>query len=769
MANEQNKTGFVVEGDVTPFQAAMRRLADSARDGESGVGASLAKLVSPIGLVQTALAGLATVLSAGFLKDAVKETADMTEEATNLARQFGMTATQAQAYIVALAGKGGEQSDFVAAARGIAKQLKENEEEMNKMGLATRDAAGNLRPLNDLVVDGIATLNGYKEGTDRAMASAVMFGKGVDTASRLFLLNKEAVADAQTTVERYRLEIGANSVAAYEAFDQASDNATFALAGLKKAMGDALMPIVTDFINLFNAVVPAAIVVTRVAVGTLVAAFYGLVNGVVIVGETINAMVINVAEPIRALGVAIYKTMTGDFRGAADEIRGIGTVINGAWSTAMDNMTASSTRTATQIKALFSRDTVAAPSPEEAKKRHTPSPEKAKKEKAEAEPSLMKDYETRLNGLKLTYERENTMREFNKDQELAYWQSLLGQQDLYAKDRATIALKVSKLEVQILRDNARDSRDIQAIRAEDAAATTAALIQELQARNQADRDLGIISQAEYLEREKAFNAQRLQAEMDFLTLKIGLAQLDPDKNVVLLEQLEMQKLEIKRRYNALANELAREQIAEQAKPMLSLMDSIAQSLNTMTTALLSNWRNLGRSLLGVLQGIGQSIIQETILKPLAAKATAWLKEKAITMASIGANAAEAGSGAAASQASIPYIGPILAIAAMAAVFAAVAGMAGRVPSAAGGFDIPSGLNPLTQLHEEEMVLPADLANPLRQMARGSGAGASGGGGSAADSAVIRGMPPGEWLMVHRGDLVKALGSAQRDFTFKGYR
>lgn len=764
MANE-NKTGFVVEGDVNPFQAAMRRLTESASDAESGVGASLGKLVSPIGLVQTALAALTTVLSAGFLKEAVSATAEMTEEATNLARQFGTTATEAQAYIVALAGKGGEQSDFVAAAKGMAKQLKENEEEMNKMGIATRDAAGHLRPLQQLVVDGIQTLNGYKEGTDRAMASAVVFGKGVDTSSRLFLMNKEAVEGAREVVEAYRLEVGTNTIQAYEAFDQASDNAGAAILGMKKAVGDALMPVMTSLIEIFNAIAPAAILVLKGAIGGLVGAFHGLVNGVVIVGETINAMVINVAEPIRALGASIWKAVNGDFKGAADEIRGIGVVITGAWSTAMDNMAASSARTAGKISALFSRDVGVEKTAPEGSKTYTAPPKKEKKEKAEVEPSLMKEYETRLNGLKLTYERENVMREFNKDQELTYWQQLLAQQDLYAKDRATIGLKVSRLEIQILRDNARDAGDIQALRAADAAATTAALVEELQARNQAERDLGLLSQAQYLEREKGFNAQRLQAELDFIALKIGLAQLDPDKNLVLLEQLELQKLEIKRRYNALANNLAREQIAEQAKPMLDLVASIEQGLGGMTTALLGNWRNLGKNLIGVLQGIGQSIIKETVLKPLQEQIIAFAKKRLLNMAGIGANAAEAGSGAAASQASIPYIGPFLALAAMATVFAAVSGMAGKVPSAAGGFDIPSGLNPLTQLHEEEMVLPADLANPLRQMARGAGAG-DGGGASGSEPAVIRGMPAAEFFMVHRGDLVKALSSAKREFTFK---
>ncbi len=46
-------------------------------------------------------------------------------------------------------------------------------------------------------------------------------------------------------------------------------------------------------------------------------------------------------------------------------------------------------------------------------------------------------------------------------------------------------------------------------------------------------------------------------------------------------------------------------------------------------------------------------------------------------------------------------------------------------SAAGGYDIPSGENPLTQLHEKEMVLPAQYADVIRGLAN-NGSTSSGG-------------------------------------------
>ena len=60
----------------------------------------------------------------------------------------------------------------------------------------------------------------------------------------------------------------------------------------------------------------------------------------------------------------------------------------------------------------------------------------------------------------------------------------------------------------------------------------------------------------------------------------------------------------------------------------------------------------------------------------------------------------------------------------AAAFGLVAGLAGKIKSARGGYDIPSGVNPITQLHEDEMVLPSQHANTIREMGNALRNGAS---------------------------------------------
>lgn len=725
----QTTTGFKVDANVNPFEQAMRRMVDAAKAGESGVGAAFTGLATgPMAGLKNAFAILSAVASGAFLQASITATVEMTEKAMDLGRALGVTTNEARAIQMALKDIGADAGEFEAAAKGMVKKIKENEDGMNAMGLATRDAAGNLRPMNDLVVDGIKVLGTYKEGTDRALASTEMFGKGISASSKLMLLTKEVTDENTAAMKELGLEVGENSVAAWKDFDAATDRAGFSMDGLKKGIGDALLPALTTLVEVFNAVMPAAITVVKGALSGLTSAFLFVRNGVVVLWETINAMVVTVTEPIRALAEAMYKAIGGDFQGAANALKGIGTNIAGAWEGAMDRMTAASRKTSAQVAVMFSEDNKVGsgggmgPGSKNFKGK-TDKPKAGKADAGDKEVSAMQTYDQTLEYAKLAYEKENTLRQFSKQQELEYWKDILATYETGAKDKGAINLKIAKLEVETMRQGAKEQKEISQLRAEDWRAETLDYINELQSRASFDKEQGTTTQSEYLDRMAAFNAMRLQAELEFIAQKLEVAKLDPENNLVLLEQLELQKLELRRNYKAQANAIALAQAAELAAPMNAISNSIAQGLGTVTTSLLTNWKNLGQSLKSVLANIGQTIIQETIIKPQMAKVVAFAKERLMSIASIGTNAAEAASGAAASQAGIPVIGPGLALAAMAAMMLAVGGMASRVPSAAGGFDIPAGLNPMTQLHEQEMVLPAAIANPLRDsLADGGGMG-----------------------------------------------
>jgi len=214
----------------------------------------------------------------------------------------------------------------------------------------------------------------------------------------------------------------------------------------------------------------------------------------------------------------------------------------------------------------------------------------------------------------------------------------------------------------------------------------------------------------------------------------------------------------------------------------SAMDTALKGVIMGTTTLKQAMANMAQSILSTFINASAKMAMQWISDRLreavmgtAAKTAAAQSETATTaqseatsseivaegaMAKVGSNAAVAASGAASAEASIPYAGPFLAAAAAGAMLAMCLGYESNVSSAAGGFDIPSGINPVVQTHAEEMILPAELANKVRGMTSG------GGGGSvvhnhhyniqAWDSKDV-----GRFLKGHSNELAKAGAHAAR--------
>jgi hypothetical protein len=116
-------------------------------------------------------------------------------------------------------------------------------------------------------------------------------------------------------------------------------------------------------------------------------------------------------------------------------------------------------------------------------------------------------------------------------------------------------------------------------------------------------------------------------------------------------------------------------------------------------------------------------------------------------------------GSFASQAGIPVVGPALGAAAMASTYATLTPLI-PLASASGGFDIPDGVNPLTQLHTKEMVLPAHIADPLRENLKN---GSMGGGGMTVNITAMDAKGVKAFMMDNQDALMAAMKKANRNF------
>jgi hypothetical protein len=162
------------------------------------------------------------------------------------------------------------------------------------------------------------------------------------------------------------------------------------------------------------------------------------------------------------------------------------------------------------------------------------------------------------------------------------------------------------------------------------------------------------------------------------------------------------------RVQAWGNELARTKlVVDEMAPLWNRIgESFGGALNGMITGA-QTWRS---AMSALFQQVADAFLQQIVIQPFqqwiamqarmlalklgfiqqeqvadaAAGAATVAQKSAETTTVVSMNAAKAGSGAAASQASIPYVGPVLAIAAMVAMVAAVSALMGGIKFAAGG-------------------------------------------------------------------------------------
>lgn len=275
--------------------------------------------------------------------------------------------------------------------------------------------------------------------------------------------------------------------------------------------------------------------------------------------------------------------------------------------------------------------------------------------------------------------------------------------------------------------------------------------------------LGVMNKEQLLALEADFENRRTQIKMDAMLAGLALVNPDndPEKYAAIKAQIEELEMQHQLRMTEIKNQAELERNQYQLSAMNSIQSSVASNLQQLMMgqmSLANFMKATWSSVLSAITGELAKMVANWIAKKLALR----LFEKTLAMSEITTQAARAGAGGTASFAAAPW--PInMAAPAFGAAMAAAAMAFAPAASAAGGYDIPAGANPVTQLHAREMVLPAKHADVIRSLADG-GSGADGGGSfspiiniSAMDASGVR-----DFLMTNQAALVDALRNAHRN-------
>lgn len=738
---------IVLDADIAGLRRKLRDAADEFNAFGKKAEGALGAISGPIAGLQSKFLALAAVLAGGAIfKEAVTATAQFTEQSIQLGRAMGTNATAASTWMFALEDVGASAEELGSASKFMQRQLRDNEDQLNRLGLVTRNADGSFRDMTSLLQDSISITNQYRDGVDRNIVAMTLFGERVDGSSKLLNINTDTLKENEEWARKVGAAVGENSVTAFRLFDAASDKLGITMTGLKNTIGNALMPVLAKLTDWLNTIAPAAIVVIKGALGGLLSAFWLLKNGVTVVWETINAMVVTVAEPIRALAESMAQLVEGDFRGAWQTIKAVPTEIGKAWKAGFDEVLESSQETRDRIYALFAEDAPVGAPAGGGKNAPAGLGDKGGDKKGKTErDSLIAYYEERLAQAKVVAAQEDALRGMSKEAERQFWLDALNDQRLTAQERAQIQKRVAGLEVDILKENAQAKKQI-----DDAYERARVGVAAEFRRAKLAADLAAVDEAEALmqaeyEADKITKVQRLEAEMEFIRQRAAIRRAALDEEIA-LEADVVRQANMRTEQEAIDHQLRLDEIRKGVQlgeaEKSAWADDLAQGFGTALDGMLLRAQTFQEAMGGLWGSMKATFLKYMVTEPLmqwiaskarmlavslgfmsaetAAKATGATTGAAVTAAGataeVGSKAASAAAGGASAMSSIPYVGPILAVAAFAAILAMVLGAKKSIKSAAGGYDIPAGSNPLTQLHEQEMVLPAKFANVIRGMA-----------------------------------------------------
>lgn len=694
MADSEVKV--LISGEAQGVTAAMHAAAASVREGVEQMKTSLESAKGAFESINLAAASLGALFAGGIFKEFVTATNELAENSIQLGIQLGITTTQASIYGVAIKEVGGTTDDFAGAARGMTRALKTNEKGLNEMGIATRDGAGHLLNFNTIMFNGIEAVNSYAAGTDRNLAAQTAFGRGATASGAIFRLQADQMEQAAQRAQSLGLIVGGDVVEAFEKNRRAMADVKLVGESLQVQVGTALIPVLLSLGQAFSGEGATAAKAFGQVIVWLGQAVLGLWTGLKELGTMLGG--------VAAAAAAIVHLNFGEARSIMSQLK----VDLKAMS---DEGDAAIAKLGETMKgAAGGGGGAGAP----------PGGDKSFNLKAKGQ----KGPDSRLQEYKNALEQMSQAKgDFDKKDiaaDLQYWQSILANTTGKSKEDVKLRAEIEK-EILALRKKAHDED----VKSQEENIKTIETLQlgEVEVKKQAlvqQAALGKITNQEELQGEIQLENQKYAIEQKAINDKLKLAQFDQ----LARQKLQDQELVLEQKHTAAVQKLNDKLIQDEDKQYTDFFKSLQSGFQSTIAGFLSGTTSLGNTIKSFFMDIGNAIIG--VIAQMAAEwAVMQLKTlimgKVTATSQITANAGIAATAAMASVAAIPLYGWAMAPEVGAATFGDAMGYLATA-SAAGGFDIPGGINPVTQLHAQEMVLPAPLANAVRNMAGGGGGG-----------------------------------------------
>jgi hypothetical protein len=688
---EENDIGFKIFASIDGLREQMAQASSSiktfAEEGKEKLESLGTGFKSLAGLTEAFLAVLAVEKVEAFFDNLAQQAVQI----NRLGIEFGLTSTQVQELQFAMnsTGGSGDQLQSLFSRLSVAMQAAINNtgpqrEAFDKMGISLKflkENANNAPEVLYALADRVKALGAGSQVTAELIP---LMGRGAASIVPLLAKGKEGIkelGDEAATTGGIMSQLEQEQ---FERMHSSLERMDTGFKGLKITIGSAFQPAMTGLVNVLADVISGLtggtdhVSAFRVALGVVVlpidAVVLALVTfkaGIVQVWEALEGLLEVVYYAFKAISVVIIDFVNGDFSKMGTD-----------WDNVMNQM-------------------------EVVTKKHM---ENIKKEWVDVKSTAQDMAQGYMNlttgaGAGKKEEKKKEAGGGGKPQKTA---------EEIAKEAAA-AKAAHQEEMQLAQLDVTTKQQLGRIELENKKQQLAAEV-----------EAGKISKQEEIESLKRLAEEAYQIDLQALQKEATIEGLTKVQKQKLYDQELILKAKHEQDMQRLTIQSAQAQAADYHKlfdafnsGFKSMITGILQGTQTWQQAMQNMFVNILSSFAGFLEEKAAKWAENQIWELLFGSATA----TAEAATGIGASAAQAGAAAYASTAAIPIIGPAMAPDAAAMAYGGAAAYMGAIPAAAKGFDIPAGVNPLTQLHEKEMVLPAELSERVRNMT-----GSGGGGG-----------------------------------------
>lgn len=781
MADKEYKT--VVSADVSPYEAAMRKMDAATKSTFASINSGASSLARPFDLVKSHLAGITAILAGGAaFKSSIDATKEWGGEQAKLARQLQITTEQAAAWQIAGQAVGITGDQVVTASDKMTKQMVTNAQAFAKLGIETVNSNGSLRSTGEILPEVIDRLSKIKNTTEQNNQGMALFGRSWVEIRGILKISKDALAEAEQKARDLNLVTDPSQLKAYKA---AMSDVNLITKSLQIQVGNALLPILTQlgtwmgetgpyvagaFSMVLRGIGEAVAFVWR-ALKQLVdflagvsAAFIALQQGE---WSQVGAIITDTFQRAKENGVRIFSDV-GDIWNAKTKVKGAGPADTphvdlkdasdkkdssrvGLWQAELDEFKLAQQEKA-QAEGRFwemSKTDERAYWTTKLALTTAGTTENAgvRRKAAETGLAIIKDqFDKELAQLKAQEENyKNNIRA--KVAIVEQQQALIAQKyGTESKEYAQVQGEIVKLK----REAAAQQLQVEEAKQDGLRTLALGEIAYAQAVAEENARMGFMTAEQLLVVQRGFENERFAIQQAAQAARVAAMESDPDHSPAALQREKNELLVVEQQHSMAIQRINMQIALETTSGWRDMFATIDQQTGAFLTNLVTRQQTAGAAMRSLFNGLAQASAQ-MVTKMLMTKAAAWVQESALYQAFLGtkntseaasavataatkaaeadavvsANAAEGASGGAASVASTPYVGPILAVAAFAAMLALILGAKSNIKSARSGYSVPRGMNPMTQIHEEEMVLPQAESNVIRGLAESGGAGGGG--------------------------------------------